>query len=368
MNNKCIGCGAALQTIDKQKMGYINPDILYSEPTELLCERCFNLKHYNKCIDVFINEKDFQKNIDKIKKDDGLIVNIVDLFDLEGTLVYDIRKLFPDNRIIMVCNKYDLFLKSTNVNRIKNYVQSILTKNNIKVSDLLIVSALKRSDIERLLLSINRLSKGKNIYFFGTTNVGKSTLINGILKYFDSDEQNLITVSNQVNTTLGFIKIPIDNGSFLIDTPGVINDRQLTYYLDKSTLNSVMPKKFVKPTIFQLNPGQTIFINGFVRIDFLSGEKSSFIFNVSNKLNCHRTKLENADTFYSSHCDDLLIIPNEDERLRLGNLVCYDYEITDDEKKDVTISGLGYVTIVGNAKIKIHTFEKINVNVRRSIV
>ena len=69
MDNKCLGCGATLQTIDPKKIGYVKSDILYSEKAELLCERCFNLKHYNKTVDVFINERQFLTNTDKIKKD-----------------------------------------------------------------------------------------------------------------------------------------------------------------------------------------------------------------------------------------------------------------------------------------------------------
>lgn len=374
MDNKCLGCGATLQTIDPKKIGYVKSDILYSEKEELLCERCFNLKHYNKTVDVFINERQFLTNTDKIKKDGGLVVNIVDIFDFEGTFIPNIRTLFPKNKILLVCNKYDLYLKSTNPNKIRNYVREILKSHNIKVSDIIMCSANKKSDIERLMKKIAFYSEGKNIYFFGMTNVGKSTLINGILNYdsmSDNGIKNNITVSNMVNTTLGFIKIPIDNGTFLVDTPGIINNQQLTYYLDKNTLNYIVPKKFIKPAIYQLNSGQTVFINGFARFDFVEGEKTSFVVNVSNSLKCHRTKLENADSYYDNHKDDLLLMPNPDERARLGKLVKHHYVIPQGVKKDICISGLGYITVSSNdsdAVIDITTFEKIKVIIRDSIV
>ena len=371
MDNKCIGCGATLQTIDPKKIGYVKSEILYSEPEELLCERCFNLKHYNKSTDVFINERQFLTNTDKIKKDGGLVVNIVDIFDFEGTFIPNIRTLFPKNKIILVCNKYDLYLKSTNPNRIKNYVREILKKHNIKVSDIIMCSANKKSDVEKVMRSIARLSEGKNIFFFGMTNVGKSTLINSILNFDNENKGVDITVSNMVNTTLGFIKIPIDNGTFLVDTPGIINNQQFTYYLDKGTLNYIVPKKFIKPAIYQLNPGQTVFVNGFLRVDFEDGDKTSFVINVSNNLKCHRTKLENADEFYNNHKDDLLVYPNEAERSRLGKLVTHSFKVECGTKKDICVSGLGYVTVsatTSDAIIKITTFEKIKVIMRDSIV
>lgn len=369
MDNKCLGCGAAIQTVDPKKIGYVNSDILYSEKEELLCERCFNLKHYNKTVDVFINERQFLTNTEKIKKDGGLVVNVVDIFDFEGTFIPNVRSLFPKNKILLVCNKYDLYLKSTNPNKIKNYVRRILKESGIKVCDVLLVCANKKSDIENLMRKIAFYSEGKNIYFFGMTNVGKSTIINGILNYTDALSE--ITVSNMVNTTLGFIKIPIDNGSFLVDTPGIINNQQLTYYLDKKTLNYIMPKKFIKPAIYQLNSGQTVFINGFARFDFISGEKTSFVVNVSNMLKCHRTKLDNADSFYEDHKDDLLLMPNEIERQRLGKIVKRNFIIEAGTKKDICISGLGYITVSpteSDASVDISTFETIKVVVRDSIV
>ncbi len=60
--------------------------------------------------------------------------------------------------------------------------------------------------------------------------------------------------------------------------PGIINDHQMTYYLDKNTLNKVLPKKYIKPKTFQLNEKQTLFISGFAYFNYLEGDKS-FICN-----------------------------------------------------------------------------------------
>lgn len=58
----------------------------------------------------------------------------------------------------------------------------------------------------------------KDIYFVGTTNVGKSTLINAIIN-MNSDLKDVITTSKFPGTTLDEIKIPLSNGHYLIDTP-----------------------------------------------------------------------------------------------------------------------------------------------------
>ena len=48
MKNRCDGCGAKIQMTDPKKIGYIRSEVYYKNPDKFLCERCHNLKHYNK--------------------------------------------------------------------------------------------------------------------------------------------------------------------------------------------------------------------------------------------------------------------------------------------------------------------------------
>ena len=45
----CIGCGAKIQTEDKEKAGYTPASSIQKaeETGELYCQRCFRLRHYN---------------------------------------------------------------------------------------------------------------------------------------------------------------------------------------------------------------------------------------------------------------------------------------------------------------------------------
>ena len=45
MNNKCIGCGAVLQSADNKAFGYI-PKNKFGNAN--YCERCFKITHYNE--------------------------------------------------------------------------------------------------------------------------------------------------------------------------------------------------------------------------------------------------------------------------------------------------------------------------------
>ena len=102
-----------------------------------------------------------------------------------------------------------------------------------------------------------------------------------------------------------FINIPYEE-NFIIDTPGLINESQMVNHVEASDLKTIMPKKEIKPTVFQLNPFQTVFLGGLAIFNFLSGEKTNFVFHFSNELYLHRTKMENKDHILETQYNALL--------------------------------------------------------------
>ncbi len=112
-----------------------------------------------------------------------------------------------------------------------------------------------------LLEKIEEYRDGRDVYIVGVTNVGKSTLINQIIKN-TAGVQDVITTSQFPGTTLDKIEIPLDDGHFLIDTPGIIHRHQMAHYLGKKDLRIIAPLKEIKPKVYQLNEGQTLFLGG----------------------------------------------------------------------------------------------------------
>ena len=79
----CIGCGAQIQTEDKEKAGYTPASSIKKaeETGELYCQRCFRLRHYNEIVDVHITDDEFLKLLHEVGDSDALVVNVVDIFD-----------------------------------------------------------------------------------------------------------------------------------------------------------------------------------------------------------------------------------------------------------------------------------------------
>ena len=367
MKTRCEGCGVKIQTLDPTKIGYIRSEVYLKNPDDFLCERCYNLIHYHKNVEVLYNENDFLNNVKKIADSKGLVVNIVDIFDLEGTCIENINQLFPNSKIILVANKFDLFLNTVNVSRVKEYLNRYLKSKSIDVDKSLIISSFKQNDIIRLLKTIEEFAAGRDAYLFGVTNVGKSSIINQISRLIHQNNPK-VTVSNTVGTTLDFIKIGLFKHSFIIDTPGIINPQQITFYLDRDNLKRITPKRFIKPIVYQLNPEQALFIGGFCIIKFISGIRSSFVVNVPESLPIHRTKLEQTEQFFKMHQDDILKIPNPNEREKMGKLKTYRFSFDENQKTDLSISGLGFVTLVGAGELEVVCYEKIKVSLREAII
>ena len=84
----CIGCGAQIQTTDKDVAGFTPQSALEKglETGQLYCQRCFRLRHYNEISDVNITDDDFLKLLHSVGESDALVVNVIDIFDFNGFL------------------------------------------------------------------------------------------------------------------------------------------------------------------------------------------------------------------------------------------------------------------------------------------
>ena len=105
---------------------------------------------------------------------------------------------------------------------------------------------------------------------------------------------DLITTSRFPGTTLDRIEIPFGDGHDLIDTPGIIHRHQMAHYLSAKTLKLASPQKEIKPKVYQLNEGQTLFLGALARFDYLAGPKQGVVAYLDNNLMIHRTKTQNA--------------------------------------------------------------------------
>lgn len=366
----CIGCGAKLQSEDEKKAGYVPSSIFKKDMDDLedvYCRRCFRLRHYNEVADIELTDDDFLTMLNDISSKDALIVNVVDIFDLNGTMISGMQRFAGDNPLLVVGNKLDLVPNVVSQGKIRQWLTEQVHAVGLRPKQVELVSALRSESVKDLMKIINKERHGRDVYVVGTTNVGKSTLINQIIN-IATESKEVITTSYFPGTTLGIIEIPLDDGSNLIDTPGIIQRTNLTHYLKGKELKTIIPRREIKPSVYQLDEEQTIFVDGLARFDYIEGNgKQPFVFYVSNELQLHRTKLENADELYERQLGKLLRPPTEFTAKDFPQLKEHQYTIN--EPKDLVVSGLGWVSVHNvPAKISMWAPEGVDVYLRKPMI
>lgn len=365
----CSGCGIAIQTEEPKEPGYapLNSVVERENP---VCQRCYRITHYNDVAPVALNNADFQKILKDIGQRRALVVKVVDLFDFAGSWVSDIKKYVGKNPILLVANKADLLPRSTNFDKVEAWLKKEVEKQGVQVEEVILISAKKRLEIEHVKTAIEqRIGKG-HVYVVGTANVGKSTLINGLMQLF-GEEGSGLTTSRYPGTTLSTVRLDIPNrDGQLIDTPGIMTTHRLTDLVCPKCLRLITPETYIDPKTYQLNDQQTLFLGGLCRIDYLEGERQGFTFYVANQLNVHRTKLENADELYAKHLGTLLQPPCGKCPDELRHLVPQTIHVKSGHPQDVVISGVGWLTLRGQHPVKLRVYvpEGVHVSVRRALI
>ena len=365
---RCIGCGALIQIDNKNEIGYTPMSALLKsfENDEVFCQRCFRLRHYNEIQPVNLTDDDFRRLLEQIADTNSLVVYVMDVFDFSGSLIPGLHRFVGNNDVLLVGNKVDVLPRSLKRTKIKDWMRQQANIAGLRPLDVALTSGKNGDAIAHLLDLIEKYRHGRSVYVVGVTNVGKSTLINQIIKEVTGDRDDVITTSRFPGTTLDRIEIPLDDESNIVDTPGIIHQDQMAHYLSAADLKYVSPQKEIKPTTFQLNAGQTLFMGALARFDYIQGDRTGITAYFENNLLIHRTKLANADNFYDKHAGDLLAPPTAAGLDELPPLQRHEFKTT--VKTDIVIDGLGWITVPADTVVAGWAPKGVSVLTRRAMI
>lgn len=360
---KCKGCGAILQDENSNLAGFIpnlNNDSVY-------CKRCFRMKHYNELPKIVATNKDYEYVIDEVLKRKALIVFIVDIFAFKTTFNSKMVDKLRNHDVILVANKYDLLPKSANEAMIIEWISKECQKLHFKVDAIGIASAKKGYYIDELMRIIDLARCERDVYFVGCANVGKSSVINALLKRNTSITDDVIATSLIPGTTLNEIRIPFfeDNRAF-IDTPGLINEADVLNQLMPKSYDKIIPKSELNPITYQITSDNSIFLGGLACLSFECEASVSVTIYVSKNLYLHRCKTSKVDELFNNQLGKLLTPPTLEE----VNKIKYK-ELTfnlGNKKKTIWFSGFGFIQVNNPSKIKIKTIDQTEVYVTDAII
>ena len=355
---RCYGCGAILQDKDPNDIGYIPTEKLHDDD-EKLCVRCFKLRNYSTLKKTPDFNIDYVTILDHAKDEKALIVYVLNAFSLAASSLNGIGKYLPDN-VLVVLNKRDILPNSYSDEYLIQYTKNMLSKENINPLDIIISSASNYTkNIDILMEEINKYRQGRSVYFIGSYQVGKSSIINNLLKTFINKTGKMITTSCYPGTTLDVISIPLDNESYIYDTPGIYNDRSAISILEPELGKYILPRTLIKPERFSTKDGQSFIISNFFRFDFVKGDKSDFTFFKSNNLTILRSKINKADS---------LIKLNSNEQIKsnkikdVNDLVKTTFIAKPNTTNVIRVLGLCIIEFVGKNQ-EIHVYAPKGVEV-----
>ena len=315
---KCIGCGAILQDRSPKEIGYTR------NLNNKLCERCFNIKHYNKYLKV--TDKDYRQMILDIDSKGDLILLVTDFLNL-----YSLSDLHLKSPIILILSKADLIPRSIKKEKLLDKIDFPCIK--------VMVSSKNNYNFDLLYSLILKYKKSNNVYVIGYTNVGKSTLINKFLKNYGMNMSEL-TVSNLPSTTLGLVENKVDEEITLIDTPGLLDNGSLVLKADESLLKKITPKKEIRPISFQIKKWTSLLIEDFLRLDL---DDTNIVCFMSNNLDIRRV-YKNKECLWKKHEIDVI------------------------KNSDLVIKGLGFITFKKDAHIVLWFKDDISYLIRKTII
>ena len=331
MNKVCIGCGSKLQTLDKNKEGYINPKV-YEKAT--LCERCFKIKYYGEAY-VTDNPKDKTSLIKMINDSKKSVVYLVDTLTISKESLSVIDSL--SNKVYLVLTKRDLLPKSVKNSKLKEYISNLTL-----IKDVFVISALKNNGVTELY---NELIKNneKSVYVIGYTSSGKSTFINKLLTL--NGKSGNITTSSLPNTTLECINIKLNDKLTLIDTPGFVSENSSYNFIDVDIYKKMLPKSVIKPKVYTIKKDFMIILGDILRIENNSDNDVNLVFYFKNEIKLNKMR---------SIRNELL---KDKDKL--------DVKVSD---KDIILEGLGYIKVVGYANLTMYTLNKKMISIRNKMI
>ena len=317
MNKICFGCGSKLQSDKEDMVGFVP---IHKQELSKYCMRCFRLTHYGE-VKVCNTPKEVKEIIQNINKDDRCVLFLTDFLSINSEVI-NIFKSIKKQKIFII-SKSDIIPKSVNK---ANLIKTLKNEYGIN-DDIKFVSSHTNFGVEAL---INYLAKRRvnEAYIVGLSNAGKSDLINAMIDKLGS-KTNKLTTSNTLNTTIDFIRIPIDAELMLIDTPGFV--------LPSMEFKPFTIKGAIKPKIYQMKANEILKIE-------------DFYFKFSNATSV------------------VLYLPNEFTSAKYYKEVVFSDELKINNNEDIVINGLGFIQVKKKGKIMISSINPEILEIRPTIL
>lgn len=349
-NKYCQGCGAALQTGDPKGKGF-TPKI-----EAVLCKRCYRLTHYGDYSQPQTQLIKTETLLQKLASMDALFLWVIDIFHLEESMIDGLIRHLPQKDIIVVATKRELLPATLSQHKITAMIQQRCKSSNIVPKGIVVVSDFGKDGTADVFKAIDIFRNNRDVVVFGVANAGKSTLINALFP-----NRLPITVSQFPGTTIDLIPV-IERGYTVYDTPGIEMRNHLLNLLSNDQIKILQPKSAIRPIVYQMSGQQTLIIGQSAMIHLDIKEDISAVLYLPEGVDVHRTKTENAQSYWDKHTGEKVPYVQKS-----SDLVSHTWKKQDD-KTDIVLMYIGFISILGDCTIKTQAIEPCEIFVRKAVI
>ena len=351
---RCHNCGAILQGDDKSAPGYIDPEVLGNLSARVLfCNQCFEDSRYNFSPRAPRVDDDIATMLHDAEASDALIVYVVDVFSFENSFIPEILDIIQGLPLIVVANKRDLLPGHVSDEALREYVAHRCRVAHLSCTseDVILTSLRSESDVSGIWEMINLRRRAHDVYIIGAQGSGKSQLLSSLLHIYVNPTGQSISTIVYPGTSLQVMQIPLDNSSYLYDSPGTSLDNSALTHVGSRGKAILVPKKAVEERDYVLAEGDSLFLGGIARIELLQGEKTTLSFYGSPKLDIMKTGTKEPEELFFKKIAKEALLPLPEFPVGRSDYDAYDLSITETTRRDIGIAGVGWFNFQGAGQI-----------------